>query len=145
MNLWFWFFVISSKDSFVKFWDLDTQHCFLTLVGHRSEVSIHFKMLTTEIYWVILKCGKWLKICLNYKKFLFHVYVAVAKNWMAWCKTNISDFFRWIFFLFFCSSFVRGMFYYEIKKHMQKFRHFWRRKIYLKKSLVLVLYQAIQL
>ena len=28
----------SSKDSFVKFWDLDTQHCFLTLVGHRSEV-----------------------------------------------------------------------------------------------------------
>lgn len=23
----------------VKFWDLDTQHCFLTLVGHKSEVS----------------------------------------------------------------------------------------------------------
>lgn len=24
---------------FVKFWDLDTQHCFLTLVGHKNEVS----------------------------------------------------------------------------------------------------------
>ena len=35
----YWFLIISSKDSFVKFWDLDTQHCFLTLVGHRSEVS----------------------------------------------------------------------------------------------------------
>ena len=31
--------VSSSKDSFVKFWDLDTSHCFKTLVGHRSEVS----------------------------------------------------------------------------------------------------------
>ena len=31
--------VFSSKDSFVKWWDLDTQHCFKTLVGHRSEVS----------------------------------------------------------------------------------------------------------
>merc|ERR1712156_881107 len=30
--------ITSSKDTFVKFWDLDTQHCFLTLVGHRSEV-----------------------------------------------------------------------------------------------------------
>lgn len=28
----------SSKDSFVKWWDLDTQHCFKTIVGHRSEV-----------------------------------------------------------------------------------------------------------
>lgn len=28
----------SSKDSFVKWWDLDTQHCFKTMVGHRSEV-----------------------------------------------------------------------------------------------------------
>lgn len=28
----------SSKDSFVKWWDLDTQHCFKTVVGHRSEV-----------------------------------------------------------------------------------------------------------
>jgi len=29
---------VSSKDSLVKLWDLDTQHCFQTLVGHRSEV-----------------------------------------------------------------------------------------------------------
>eukprot|EP00795_Rhopilema_esculentum_P017672 gene17672-9326_t len=28
----------SSKDTLIKLWDLDTQHCFLTLVGHRSEV-----------------------------------------------------------------------------------------------------------
>ena len=28
----------SSKDTFVKFWDLETQHCFKTLVEHRSEV-----------------------------------------------------------------------------------------------------------
>lgn len=27
-----------SKDSFVKFWDLTTQHCFKTLVDHRSEI-----------------------------------------------------------------------------------------------------------
>lgn len=38
--------VISSKDSFVKFWDLDTQHCFLTLVGHRSEVSKQHNILS---------------------------------------------------------------------------------------------------
>lgn len=31
-----WLF--SSKDTFVKFWDLETQHCFKTIVEHRSEV-----------------------------------------------------------------------------------------------------------
>ncbi len=30
--------VSSSKDSFVKIWDLETQHCIQTLIGHRSEV-----------------------------------------------------------------------------------------------------------
>lgn len=30
--------ISSAKDTFVKFWDLDTQHCFKTLVGHRTEV-----------------------------------------------------------------------------------------------------------
>lgn len=30
----------SSKDTFVKLWDLDTQHCFHTIVGHRSEVRV---------------------------------------------------------------------------------------------------------
>lgn len=30
--------ISAAKDSFVKFWDLDTQHCFKTLVGHRTEV-----------------------------------------------------------------------------------------------------------
>lgn len=32
-------FSCSGKDTLVKWWDLDTQHCFKTLVGHRSEVS----------------------------------------------------------------------------------------------------------
>ena len=40
----------------------------------------------------------------------------------------------------------RGMFSYWIEKHMQKFRHFWRKKkFHPKKSLTLVLHQAIQL
>ena len=30
--------VSSSKDTFVKFWDLQTQHCFKTLTGHLTEV-----------------------------------------------------------------------------------------------------------
>lgn len=30
--------ISSSKDSFVKIWDLETQHCVQTLVGHRNEV-----------------------------------------------------------------------------------------------------------
>ena len=29
----------SSKDTFVKLWDLDTYHCFQTVVGHKSEVT----------------------------------------------------------------------------------------------------------
>jgi WD40 repeat protein len=31
--------ITGSKDSFVKFWDLETQHCFKTVVGHRTEVK----------------------------------------------------------------------------------------------------------
>ena len=31
-------FGLSSKDGVVKLWDVETQHCFQTLVGHRSEV-----------------------------------------------------------------------------------------------------------
>ena len=30
--------LFSSKDGVVKLWDLETQHCFQTIVGHRSEV-----------------------------------------------------------------------------------------------------------
>lgn len=32
-------FLLSSKDMLVKFWDLDTCHCFKTLTNHRSEVN----------------------------------------------------------------------------------------------------------
>lgn len=28
----------SGKDTFIKFWDLSTQHCVQTIVAHRSEV-----------------------------------------------------------------------------------------------------------
>lgn len=38
-----YFFPVSSfsgKDTMVKWWDLDTQHCFKTMVGHRTEVSV---------------------------------------------------------------------------------------------------------
>ena len=110
-------------------------------------------------------------------------YVKPIRNWMAWCKRDISDFFRlnfsfksaWIFACAFqfsrktfsctffwlrcsCSALLRslctlwyfvfvllrnkvqtspkkyrGMVYYLIEKHMQKFRHFWRKKILPKK------------
>lgn len=31
--------VTSSKDTYIKFWDLTTGHCFKTLAGHITEVS----------------------------------------------------------------------------------------------------------
>lgn len=34
------FFFSSGKDTMVKWWDLDTQHCFKTMVGHRTEVHV---------------------------------------------------------------------------------------------------------
>jgi U3 small nucleolar RNA-associated protein 12 len=30
--------ISSAKDSFVKFWDLETAHCFKTLTAHKAEV-----------------------------------------------------------------------------------------------------------
>lgn len=42
--------ISGSKDSFVKFWDLDTQHCFKTLVGHQTEVSFYFAILLTVYF-----------------------------------------------------------------------------------------------
>lgn len=30
--------ISSSKDTFVKFWDIETKHCFKTLGGHQMEV-----------------------------------------------------------------------------------------------------------
>lgn len=32
--------ISGSKDTFVKFWDLETHHCFKTVTGHTSEVGI---------------------------------------------------------------------------------------------------------
>jgi len=32
--------ICSSKDATVKLWDLDTQHCFATVVGHSREVRL---------------------------------------------------------------------------------------------------------
>jgi WD40 repeat protein len=33
-----WLLMTSSKDTFVKLWDLSTQHCVQTIVAHRAEV-----------------------------------------------------------------------------------------------------------
>ena len=122
--------------------------------------------------------------------------LTVQHNWMAWCKRDISDFFRWNFFSFksawiFSCAFqlssttfpciflawfalcfwekqrqnieactmnttkqnksisarkrYRRTFFYLIEKHMQKFRHFWRKKNFTWKSLTSLLHQAIQL
>jgi len=43
--------ISSSKDTFVKFWDLDTEHNFKTLVGHRSEVSC---LITFLLYFLLI-------------------------------------------------------------------------------------------
>lgn len=32
------FLLTSSKDTFLKFWDLSTQHCIQTIVAHRSDI-----------------------------------------------------------------------------------------------------------
>ena len=32
--------ITASKDNLIKLWDIDTQHCYQTLVGHKSEVII---------------------------------------------------------------------------------------------------------
>lgn len=42
--------ISSSKDTFVKFWDLDTEHNFKTLVAHRSEVSYLLIILILSNY-----------------------------------------------------------------------------------------------
>jgi WD40 repeat protein len=43
--------VTSSKDTFVKVWDLQTQHCVQTVVGHRSEVwSFDVNQAETRMY-----------------------------------------------------------------------------------------------
>lgn len=34
--------ISSSKDTFVKFWDIETKHCFKTLGGHQAEVLLLF-------------------------------------------------------------------------------------------------------
>lgn len=35
--------ISTSKDTFVKFWDIETKHCFKTLGGHQTEVvTIYF-------------------------------------------------------------------------------------------------------
>ena len=38
--------ISSSKDTFVKFWDLETGHGFKTLVAHRTEVSNFYRIHT---------------------------------------------------------------------------------------------------
>ena len=54
------FFGNSSKDTVTKLWDLDTQHCFQTLVGHRSEVK-GFVVLKEETQLVTASSDRELK------------------------------------------------------------------------------------
>ena len=43
--------ISSSKDTFLKVWDLETQHCVQTVVGHRSEVwSFDINADETRLY-----------------------------------------------------------------------------------------------
>lgn len=42
--------ISASKDMFVKFWDLDTEHNFKTLVGHKSEVSCFARVSVYYLY-----------------------------------------------------------------------------------------------
>lgn len=43
--------ISSSKDTFVKFWDLDTQHCFRTLLTHKTEVyGLQMNTEETRLY-----------------------------------------------------------------------------------------------
>lgn len=37
--------VTSSKDTYIKFWDLTTGHCFKTLAGHITEVSSNIHLI----------------------------------------------------------------------------------------------------
>jgi WD40 repeat protein len=37
--------ISSSKDTFVKIWDLETQHCIATLLAHRAEVDPRFPFM----------------------------------------------------------------------------------------------------
>lgn len=47
--------ITGSKDTLVKFWDLDTQHCFRTLTGHRTEVW-SLKLMKEDRY-LVTGCG----------------------------------------------------------------------------------------
>ena len=147
--------------------------------GEGGEVSLNLKVKVMEWHRVGIQypgqCGK--------------------AKWMAWCNTDLSDFFGWICFtfksawtfvcafrlssktfpcIFFgcCLHFVSEKNEDKISKSAQwpqqrgtrapqpkytgdcfnihwnkarKFRHFWRKKFHLKKSLRSVLHQAIQM
>ena len=56
--------ISSSKDTFIKFWDLKTEHNFKTLLGHRSEVSINFLFIyLRNNNLIVLKfIGLWISI-----------------------------------------------------------------------------------
>lgn len=73
----------SSKDTFVKWWDLDTQHCFRTMVGHRSEVSS--TLLLLRAFWG--KCSttdrKWNQTC----SWIMQVWIVVCM-WSSRLKSH---------------------------------------------------------
>ena len=55
-----------SKDTFVKVWDLSTQHCFKTMTGHLGEVGNTVIIMWHEytVYSILFiinmsRCGRW--------------------------------------------------------------------------------------
>ena len=47
-----------SKDTFVKVWDLSTQHCFKTMTGHLGEVGT-LSQYGLAFSVIDCRCGRW--------------------------------------------------------------------------------------
>lgn len=59
----------SSKDTYIKFWDLTTGHCFKTLAGHITEVRFIYEYKNIIMYCYFSWCY-FVKIYIIYKNFL---------------------------------------------------------------------------
>ncbi len=53
--------VSSSKDTFLKVWDLQTQHCVQTVIGHRSEVW-SFDVNADETRLATVAVDQWIRV-----------------------------------------------------------------------------------
>lgn len=53
--------VSSSKDTFLKVWDLQTQHCVQTVIGHRSEIW-SFDVNADETRLATVAVDQWIRV-----------------------------------------------------------------------------------